>query len=172
MTGGQRRALFAAARRRGFDRDDLRAMTPAGSVSALTIAQAGELLDRLNAGTEHDRTRGRHRPARLPSGVVRFVTASQRAKIESIRLELGWTPQRLDEFLSGRTYDRGGAMNVIRTSRDGMNVIQLLRGVQANMRRSAARRDGNRTDPNDVNCEMGETDPGGRGGTQQAPDGR
>jgi hypothetical protein len=43
----QRRRIFALARRHGLTLDDVRAMTPAGSVSELTKAQADALIRRL-----------------------------------------------------------------------------------------------------------------------------
>lgn len=70
ITPPQRRALFAAARDRGLSIDDVRDMTPTGSISALTRAEASDLLDRINAGTDFDehrrqRPRGPRRPKSL-----------------------------------------------------------------------------------------------------------
>ncbi|NUQ48108.1 MAG: hypothetical protein HUU22_19010, partial [Phycisphaerae bacterium] len=47
ITAAQRRLLFRLAAMRGLDLDALRDLTPAGSVSALTIVQAAALIDRL-----------------------------------------------------------------------------------------------------------------------------
>jgi len=43
----QRATIFALGNRCGLDLDDLRGMTPLGSVSALTMREAGELIDLL-----------------------------------------------------------------------------------------------------------------------------
>ena len=50
LTDKQRAALFALAHRRGLEIDDLRAMTPQGSISKLTMREAGDLIDRLKGG--------------------------------------------------------------------------------------------------------------------------
>lgn len=52
ITAAQRRRLFARAHELGFNVDDLRAMTPAGSVSVLTLSEAAWLIDQLEAGPD------------------------------------------------------------------------------------------------------------------------
>jgi len=47
ITEAQRRMLFARAKALGMGLDDIRAMTPKGSVSALTKEEARDLIDRL-----------------------------------------------------------------------------------------------------------------------------
>jgi len=47
ITDAQRRKLFAVAKSRGLDLEAVRDLTPAGSVSMLTRAQAHDLIDRL-----------------------------------------------------------------------------------------------------------------------------
>lgn len=47
LTAKQRATIFALGNRRGMDLDDLRGMTPQGSVSKLTMREAGVLIDRL-----------------------------------------------------------------------------------------------------------------------------
>ncbi len=47
LTPKQRAAIFALGNQRGLDLDDLRSMTPQGSVSKLTMREAGEVIDRL-----------------------------------------------------------------------------------------------------------------------------
>jgi len=47
ITAAQRRLIFARAHELGMDLDAVRAATPHGSVSALTKAEARELIDRL-----------------------------------------------------------------------------------------------------------------------------
>lgn len=47
LTADQRRMLFGIGKSKGLDIDDLRAMTPTGSISALSRTEAGRLIDRL-----------------------------------------------------------------------------------------------------------------------------
>lgn len=137
MTPGQRGALFTAASRCGMDIDELRALTPAGSISALTRGQASALLDRLNGGTEWQRDRReRPRAPRRPKGVYAIRTAAQIRKIEAIRIELGWTQRELDAWLGARTFKDGRAMNLIDSTADGIEVIQLLLHVAGKARKA------------------------------------
>jgi len=48
LTAKQRVYIFTLGRRLGFNADDLRAMTPRGSISALSVREASDLIDRLN----------------------------------------------------------------------------------------------------------------------------
>lgn len=131
----QRRALFAAARARGMSTDDLRAMTPAGSISMLTADQAHCLLDRLNGNSpfaiRHSSFGGRRRRRpRAAAGVIRMVSPEQRALIISIRMELGWTDAELHDWLMKRHHADGRPMNVMQSSADAVAVIELLKGVR------------------------------------------
>ena len=140
ITPPQRRALFAAAGDRGLSIDDIRDMTPAGSISALTRAQASDLLDRVNAGKDFDeRRRKRPRGPRRPKGVFAMASPAQRAKIEALRIDLGWTPDGLAGFLAERHYSHGGSMSKILTTADASEIIELLKAV-LNRQRAAARR--------------------------------
>jgi hypothetical protein len=47
LTDTQRRTIFALARNRGLDIDDVRGMTPQRSISKLTVHEAGQLIERL-----------------------------------------------------------------------------------------------------------------------------
>lgn len=129
ITAGQRKALFAAGRAHGLDIDDLRGLTPAGSVSALTRLQAASLLERLNRGTETARPEPRPRAPRRPKGVLAICTAAQRGKIEALRIDLGWTPEGLTAFLAERHHLDGRAMTAIDSTKDGAAVIELLKTV-------------------------------------------
>jgi len=137
MTPGQRRALFAAGRARGLDRDTLRALTPAGSISALSADQARELLQRLNAGTEyaHPKVSECPRGPRRPKGVYAIATAAQRGKIDALRIDLGWTPEGLNSWLSERTHVDGRRMTRVDSTRDANAVIELLKAVVSRTRR-------------------------------------
>jgi hypothetical protein len=126
----QRSAIFAAARRLCMEINDVRAMTPAGSVSQLTYAQASDILDSLNRGSGYQHPRTYKRPARRPKGVYRMVTPDQLSKIESLRIELGWEPDRLQAWLAKRRHNDGRPMTRVDSSADGVAVIELLKGVQ------------------------------------------
>jgi hypothetical protein len=54
ITPGQLKMLWALARRKGIAPEDLRTLTPAGSVSVLTKGQATELIDALIANRAPD----------------------------------------------------------------------------------------------------------------------
>jgi hypothetical protein len=126
----QRTAIFAAARRLGMEINDVRALTPAGSVSQLTYAQASDILDSLNRGSGYQHPRAYKRPPRRPKGVYRMVTPEQLGKIEALRIELGWEPDKLQAWLAKRHYEDGRPMTRIDSTADGVAVIELLKGVQ------------------------------------------
>jgi hypothetical protein len=128
LTPYQRRALFAAARARGLDHQELRALTPTGSIARLTIRQAAALLDSLNRGTDHERS-GRPRRPRRPRGILAMASGAQLAKIEGLRERLGWTREGLTAFLATRHYDHGDPMTAIVSGRDAQEIILLLSDV-------------------------------------------
>lgn len=90
ITAAQRRRLFARAHELGCDVDDLRAMTPTGSVSKLTRPEAAWLIDQLEGSN-----RGGP-PA--DSG----PTARQLAMIGHLRDEIGFAGPQFDAWLAGR----------------------------------------------------------------------
>ncbi|MFQ5495745.1 MAG: hypothetical protein ACE5EX_10235 [Phycisphaerae bacterium] len=145
ITAPQRRALFACAKCKGLDIDDLRALTPCGSISALSRQEAAELLSRLNAGTDYDHPRPARRGVRRPKGVYRFATDAQRRKITALGIDLGWTSDRLHEWLSERHFLDGRPMSKILdkdaavSTKDGADVIELLKVVNARSARKRAR---------------------------------
>lgn len=150
ITPEQRRALFAAGKARGLDIDDLRAMTPAGSISLLTRLQASRLIDRLNAGSESSYPKRRSRAPRRPKGIHAIATPSQRNKIEALRIDLGWTPGNLGKWLSGRHHVHGRPMATLRegaytlnidSTADASAVIELLKAVLAKTERARERKD-------------------------------
>lgn len=129
ITDAQRRKLFALARERGLDLDDLRAMTPAGSISLLRIDQAAELIDRIEGRPNPaPPPRTAHRRPRLPAGVIRLATAEQRAEIdrlaEAISAHYGWTRADLEAWLQPRRHRLTPD-----TSREAMETIRFLRQV-------------------------------------------
>ena len=126
ITDAQRRAIFAWGRANGMSIEDLRAMTPAGSISKMTRDQASKLIDRLNREQQAKRPRRRKR---RPKNVFAIATEEQRAKIDSLRLTLGWSPEKLDAWLSKRHFLDGRPMNKIDSSDDAVRVIELLKGV-------------------------------------------
>lgn len=140
IAAGQRRALFAAAERLGWSLDDLRAVTPGGSISKLTVRQASELLDRLNAGTPAAERHATRRSPRRPKNVLAMPTPAQRVKLDALREALGWTAERLNEWLSERHYSHGGPMSQMATSRDAREVIELLKDVVRRSKKAGDRR--------------------------------
>lgn len=136
MTAGQRRALFATARRLGLDIDQLRDATPGGSISMLTRAQAAELLNRLNGRPAAPVATAR-RPRRAKR-VYAMATPAQHRKIEAVRIDLGWTAEQLRDFLAGRHHADGRPMTSIDSTRDGRDVIQLLLYVLSRTRKDGA----------------------------------
>ena len=129
ITRSQCRALFAAGRRRGLDLDGLRSLTPGGSVSALSRTEAIRLLDSLNRGTAYEHPRRSPRRPRRPRGVFAIASDAQRRKIAALRIELGWTSEKLQEWLSERHHGDGRPMTSIDSSVDGAAVIELLKWV-------------------------------------------
>ena len=140
ITREQMRALFAAAARATLTVEELRAMTPHKSISRMTIAEASALLDRLNHGTAHAKPRPSPQASplksqaspRRPAGIATFVTDGQKLMIDSLRLELGWTPDQLRLWLDKRHYrnDPARPMSQIHSSADGVAVIELLKAVR------------------------------------------
>ena len=142
ITSAQRRALFAAGSARGLDIDGLRSLTPDGSVSRLTRAQAAAILDRLNGGGEHEHPRRSVRRPRRPKGVFAFASEGQRRKIESLRIDLRMSPEELQEWLSQRHHDDGRPMTQLDSTADGVAVIELLKAVVVRSRDGRAARSG------------------------------
>ena len=139
ITPDQRKALFAAGKARGLDIDDLRQLTPAGSISSLTRLQAAQLIERLNAQGEHPYPKRHSRSPRRPKGVYRLSTASQRNKIEALRINLGWTPEGLQGWLAERHHVDGRPMTKIDSTADAAAVIELLKAVLVKTDRARTR---------------------------------
>ena len=147
ITPGQRRALFAIARQRGMTIDDLRGMTPQGSISAITRRQAARLLSHLNAGTDYEHPRPKMRPRRRQlKGVYRFASEAQHRKIEALRIQLAWAEDKLQAWLAERHHPDGRPMTRIDSTSDGVSVIELLKGVLA---RSSRTDNGDEPTPSD-----------------------
>lgn len=141
ITPEQRKALFAIGKARGWSIDDLRDLTPAGSISALTRLQAARLLESLNAGTAYAGTPRRSRTPRRAKGVFAIATPAQRNKIEALRIDLGWTPDGVAGFLHDRRHTDGRRMTRIDSTTDAAAVIELLKAVLVKSRQARDRRD-------------------------------
>jgi len=139
ITPEQRKALFAIGKARGCSIDDLRDLTPAGSISALTRLQAARLLERLNAGTRYAGSPRRSRTPRHAKGVFAIATPAQRNKIEALRIDLGWTPDGLAGFLHDRRHTDGRRMTRIDSTTDAAAVIELLKAVLVKSRQAQDR---------------------------------
>jgi len=142
ITAAQRRALFAAARDKGLSTDDLRAMTPKGSISMLTLPEAADLLGRLNKGTTHDRPAPPR--ARRPRGVIAMHPGSALLQMDSqlcrdLKIHYQWTEGALSRWLAERTLPSGTPADRPVTARDYQERIQLLKGVLKRARAAAAK---------------------------------
>lgn len=141
ITDNQRRALFAWAAEHGKTHDDLRAMTPKGSISMLSFMEAHRLLNELNGranqrGGPHEPRvasggdAGRPHKPRAAKGVCRILSPEQFALIEDLAKQLRehyrWTVRDFDAWLSKRHHKDGRPMTTIESSRDGVAVIQVL----------------------------------------------
>lgn len=150
-TAGQRRAIVLAGRAHGFDVDALRAMTPAGSLRALSFSEASTLLDALNEGKgrEQDKHRspceanadgsgsrpptggGPSRPRRPAyrrgrPGVLRIITQQQRTAIAAIQARLGYSGASVDD-LCRKTC--GVALAELASRRDASRLITVMQRV-------------------------------------------
>lgn len=92
ITPEQRRKLFALAKRRGLDVEDVRQMAPAGSVSQLTRVEASRLIDRLQ-GVE---------PGHQPHERQGSATGRQLGLIDHLAGELGMSDAELAEWMGKR----------------------------------------------------------------------
>jgi hypothetical protein len=129
----QIKALFAAAHARGLSDDDLRAMTPTGSVKALKFMEASALLNRLNGRKDgYVPNRARKKAARRPTDVFAPLSDEQRDLIDrKLRIALGWTPQQMKAHLETKHYvsDPTRDMSSILSSTDGVAVAEHLKKV-------------------------------------------
>jgi hypothetical protein len=127
-TEAQRRAIFAGARRAGLAIEELRDLCPNHSVSKLTVAQAADLLTRLNQGTRYHREKPPRKPRR-PTGTIALVSDGQRSIIARFRIALGWTPDMLTSHLQARKYPNQTArtMDQITTQFHAQAVIEHLK---------------------------------------------
>jgi len=143
ISPAQRRAIFAAGRARGLGIEDLRALTPQHSISHLTHRQAAALLNSLNRGTPHDRQAAlpaRRAGPRRRRGIYAFLTIAQRNMIRYFVLRWGWSERRFADWLGERHFRDGRKMVDMRSTADGVEVIELLKAVDARMQAAAHRR--------------------------------
>lgn len=134
LTDQQRRHIFAAGRERGMSTDDLRRMTPAGSISMLTRDQAASLIDALKRGKSPDYERRPRMPrgksrSRKPEGVIRMISEAQRARIEALRIDIDCTKEELQDWLRVRHFPDGRPLTEMCSGDDAVYVIELLKHV-------------------------------------------
>jgi len=141
--------IFNLARQRGMDVDEVRAMTPNGSISKMSTQEASILIDALKRGVPPDysqRPRGYHkrpvatRRPRKRKGVVRYPSTEQ-AKlwcdlVKEIRTMWGWTSAEMGKWLSKRRFKGGGPMNRPISSNDIVEGIEFLKIVRIKARRA------------------------------------
>lgn len=147
LTPAQNRHIFALKRERGLSLDDLRDMTPAGSISMLTRAQANVLIDALKTGKSPDYNkrssfpRQREGQGRRPKGVASMITDAQRQKVRALRLELGWSAEALKTWLSSRRFHGEDRYLIHAVSADDVSfIIELLKRVRDKTEEACDRR--------------------------------
>lgn len=136
-TTEQMKKLFACARERGLSVDEVRAMTPNGSVKAMTWGQCSAVINRILGQREDARPprRGRRGSAlskRRPPDVFAPLTDDQRDTIDRrYRIAMGWTPPAMLAYLKNKTYpsDPSRTMDSIISSADGVAVTEHLKKV-------------------------------------------
>lgn len=132
ISPGQRRALFALAGERGLDIDALRDMTPTGSISALSYAQAGDLVARLKGRVDTGRPRAR---GRRGSGGLRPVSPQQRSYIRHLAFDkLGLTHEQLDRLVATH-HNLGGAAAGLADVLTGQHAGEIIEGLKAQLDR-------------------------------------
>lgn len=147
LTSAQRSKLFALAKEQGHTIDDLRAMTPAGSISMLTRGQAATLIDALEKGNSPNYGRTPRMPRR-PAGTIRFMTDAQCSAIDRARARLGMTATQFHDWLAKRHFrsDPSRSMACVLdpkaavSTADAGEVIELLKAVVAKHEQAVSRR--------------------------------
>ena len=154
-TPDQRGYIVRLAHQRGMDVDDAREMAPEhcnNSLRKLSLIEASALIDALKAGklpNYAERPRGRRpakpRPPRLPQGVARLATWEQlelnRELTEWFARHYGKTVKEVEAWLATKHYKtHGGPMNIIRTSDDCKERIELLKAVRIKASKAAKNR--------------------------------
>ena len=134
MSDAQRRTIFGLGRRLGMGLDELRDLTPLGSLSALDGKQAAELIDRLKTGVRpENRPAPKKRPRRrrqTEDGVVAIPLVTPAQKTEIARLvvcELGWTAPGFDAWL--RAKHSTACFEKLADGRRATKIIHSLRKI-------------------------------------------
>lgn len=139
-----RSAIVIAGKARGMSLDDIRALTPKGSVSMLTAREAAQLLSRLNSGTAYDKP-APPRQRRRPNGIVAIPTgwllSKDSAMCRELRAQYGWSEQQLTDWLTKRTLPSGASAARPATGRDYQERIELIKGVLTRARKAAAKKE-------------------------------
>ncbi len=152
----QRGYIVRLAHQRGMDVGDVRQMAPphcGESLRNLSKLEASVLIDALKNGTQPDYSkrprwsRGpkNDRPRRLPKGVARQPTIDQlemdRELVEWLAHHYGTTVGGIEKKLATKHYrSHGGPMNVIRTSSDCVERIELMKAIKAKAIAAAEKR--------------------------------
>lgn len=164
LSDAQRAKIFALASERGLTHDDLKRLAPRGSIRGLTPIEAHRLIDELQGknqrrGPTEPTLPGRvnphiplptshapsKRPPRLKPGQYRMLTPEQADDIERLSAEImqlyAWTRAKFCQWLEARHYagDKSRPMTNPQSTRDGMEVIRLLRAVCLQARTAKAK---------------------------------
>ncbi len=129
-SAAQLRKIWGAAREIGLEETDLRALVErvsgSTSISALSFAQAGEVIDSLVAMGARAGT-GRRRPSgrRAAKGEIKLISGPMRALISELRSQLGEKWMR-DEYFAGAC-KRQIKQEHPRTAAEGSRVVEMLK---------------------------------------------
>lgn len=138
VTQKQIRNIFRLGKERGLDINGLRSMTPQSSISKLSRHEAANLIDALQHGRSPDyskrSTPQRPRRPRPAAGAIRLASDAQRNLVNTLRIEIGWTPEGFRAWLGERHFADGRPMTDIKTSTDAHDVIELMKHVRDKQR--------------------------------------
>lgn len=125
ITPGQRRALAAIARRRGWDRPTLREVAGVKkSLKELSVVGASKLIDRLQA-SDHRKDYQPPPPDRAARGAIKMASERQRNNIQALTEKLGWDADKARHWLAERHGIRDLARGVFSSAAASAAITQL-----------------------------------------------
>jgi len=119
ITADQRRKIFALAKGRGLSIDDIRDLTPAGSISAMSTGQASRVIDALS-GKRVDLT--------APTGPTAAPTDAQIAMLYAMAQDAGMDRRHLQNFMRSK-FEITGPNDPRLTNAAIQKVLHALRAI-------------------------------------------